>query len=361
MNKVLTLCLSPDQGGLELYVLKLLNYYHENGHNIPIACLKKSYISQNTNNNKILCYSEGLFKNLINFFLIRKYIINNKISIIHVSWSKDIFISIMLKLLTPGKIKVIFYRQMKISRKKKDIYHRFIYKNIDAILVITDKLQKEANQYLPVESSKIHKLRYGIEKPSNDTLIKKSLFFKKYDMNENIFSIGIFSRIEEQKGQHLVLSSINKSKHEIQLFIIGHCMNYSYKDKLMTSAAEYNLSKKLKFINFVKSPMSYMPCFDLIILPTYEETFGLIVVEAMLMKVPVIGSNAGGVPEIISDGKNGFLFETKNDNALLKKIDYIIENREIRKKIVKNAYEYANNEYDNTKHFTELEKIMSTL
>ena len=104
-----------------------------------------------------------------------------------------------------------------------------------------------------------------------------------------------------------------------------------------------------------------MPCFDLIILPTYEETFGLIVVEAMLMKVPVIGSNAGGVPEIISDGKNGFLFETKNDNALLKKIDYIIENREIRKKIVKNAYEYANNEYDNTKHFTELEKIMSTL
>ena len=82
MNKILALCLSPDQGGLELYVLKLVNYYYENGQNIPIACLKESYIAQNTNTNLIECSSGGLFKNISNFFLIRKYIINNNISII---------------------------------------------------------------------------------------------------------------------------------------------------------------------------------------------------------------------------------------------------------------------------------------
>jgi len=361
MNKVLALCLSPDQGGLELYVLKLLNFYHDNGLNIPVACLKESYISQNTNNDKIECHPRGIFKNIINFFLIRKYIIDNNLSIIHVSWSKDIFLSIMLKLFIPDDIKVIFYRQMKISRSKKDIYHKFIYKHIDGIMVITDRLQTEARKYLPIEIHKIHKLTYGIKRPSNDKLIDKMSFFKKHNMNPNVFSIGIFSRIEEQKGQHLVLNSINKSKHEIQLFLIGHTMDDAYKNKLKMTAKEYNLSNKFKFINFVESPMAYMPCFDLIILPTYEETFGLIVVEAMLMNVPVIGSNAGGVPEIISHGNNGLLFETKNDNDLVKKIDYIVENKETRSKIIKNAYEYANNRYDNSKHFVKLEKIISSL
>ncbi len=361
INRVLALCLSPDQGGLELYVLKLLKYYHKNNQNIPVACSKNSYIAQNTKSDKIECFSSGILKNIMNFFLIRKYMIKKNLDIIHVSWSKDILLSIMLKLFTPGSIKVIFYRQMKISRHKKDIFHKFIYRHIDIIMVITDKLKCEAIKHLPIDSHKIHKLTYGIDKPPNDKSIDKSIFFKKYDMDSNIFSIGIFSRIEEQKGHHLVLNSIKKSKHEIQLFIIGHSMDDKYKDDLKKTADNYELSSKLKFINFVESPMSYMPCFDLIVLPTYEETFGLIVAEAMLMKVPVIGSNAGGVPEIIKDGNNGLLFETKNDNDLVKKIDYIIESKETKDKLINNAYEYANNKYDNTNHFDKLEKIMNSL
>ena len=66
-----------------------------------------------------------------------------------------------------------------------------------------------------------------------------------------------------------------------------------------------------------------MPYFDLIILPTYEETFGLTVVEAMLMSVPVIGSNAGGVPEIISHKYNGLLFKTRDHNDLMHNIDSV--------------------------------------
>ena len=361
MNKILALCLSPDQGGLELYVLKLVNYYYENGQNIPIACLKESYIAQNTNTNLIECSSGGLFKNISNFFLIRKYIINNNISIIHVSWAKDIFLSVLLKLFTPGDIKVVFYRQMKISRSKKDLYHKFIYKHIDCFMVITEKLRNEAIKYLPINKDKIHKLTYGIKVPPGNSLIEKSSFFKEHNMNPNLFSVAVFSRVEEQKGQHLVINSLKKSKHDIQLFIIGHTMDSVYKDKLQMLVKSYALSSRLKFLDFVKSPMCYMPCFDLIILPTYEETFGLIVVEAMLMKVPVIGSNAGGVPEIIRDGDNGFLFETKNDNDLVRKIDYIIENKHTTDKLANNAYEYANNMYDNVNHFVKLEKMMDSL
>ena len=360
-EKILAICLSPDQGGLELYFIKLIKYYKILGRNIHVGCTRKSYITKTVTDNKIECHKEGVFRIIKNFILLRKYILSKNIEFLHVSWAKDIFLAVLLKIFTPGNIKIIFYRQMKLSRPKKDFYHKFIYKNIDLFLVITDKLKLEAEKYLPVTSNKIKKLTYGIEIPHSSTIIDKQKFFSKYGLSVDIPTIGIFSRIEEQKGQHLVLDAINQNTHNIQLCIIGHAMDYQYKNRLSKDAADYNLINNLRFIDFVDSPMSYMPCFDIIILPTYEETFGLIVAEAMLMKAAVIGSNAGGVPEIISNRENGLLFETKNANDLSEQINILLNDSDLRNKLILNAYDYANKQYAYEAHFDKLEKMIDSI
>ena len=181
------------------------------------------------------------------------------------------------------------------------------------------------------------------------------------NIDPEIFTIGIFSRIEEQKGQHLVLDAMNMSSNQMQLCIIGHVMSEQYKEDLIINAKIYHLTNYLKFVNFVDSSMSYMPFFDLVILPTYEETFGLVAAEAMIMGVPVIGSDAGGVPEIISHGTNGLLFETKNASDLSKKIDILYENKTLRDQLVSNASEFAYKRYDYDKHFDRLVKIINSL
>jgi glycosyltransferase involved in cell wall biosynthesis len=349
INKVLALCLSPDQGGLELYFTKLVKHYRNMGYKMHAACMQSSYIEKSIIDNKVECTNTGFLKDIINFFVLRKYIIKNKLNILHVSWSKDIFMAVMLKLLTPGNIKIIFYRQMKIPHSKTIFYHKFFYRNIDLILVITDKLYEEAYRNLPIDKDKIKKLTYGISKPTLNNI------------DPEIFSIGIFSRVEEQKGQHLVLDAMNMSSNQMQLCIIGHVMSKQYKEDLLINAKIYHLTNYLKFVNFVDSPMSYMPFFDLLILPTYEETFGLVAAEAMIMGVPVIGSNAGGVPEIISHGSNGLLFETKNASDLSKKIDMLYENKNLREQLVSNASDYAYKRYDYDKHFGRLEEIFDSL
>ena len=225
-------------------------------------------------------------------------------------------------------------------------------------LVITRKLYYEACDYLPIHKSKIHILEYGINVPSKDSIINREKFYLDNNLNNTIFLIGVFSRIEEQKGQHLVLNAIYQSKHEIQLCIIGHSMDDVYKQRLQSDASSLNIHKHVRFIDFVDSPMCYMPCFDLIILPTYEETFGLIVAEAMMMKVPVIGSNAGGVPEIINHQENGLLFESKNSIDLREKIDFIIERKQSTKEIVNKASNFANERYDYDKHFVRFEELI---
>ena len=361
MKNILALCLSPDKGGLELYFLKLVEYYKIQGLAISVASLENSHITKNISDNLITCPSRGLFKRFRSFLRIRNFMIKKSLDVIHVSWGKDLLLAVMLKIFTPANIKIIYYRQMKITRPKKDIFHKFIYKNISKILVITEKLREEAIKYLPLNEDKIIKLTYGIKKPDNDSIIKRKNFFKENNMNPNNFTIGIFSRIEEQKGQHLVIQAISEIDYDIQVFIIGHCMNQTYKRKLLSISSDKGLNNSIIFLDFVESPMTIMPCFDLIILPTYEETFGLIVAESMLMGVPVIGSNAGGVPEIIKNEINGLLFQTKNYQSLRDKIKLLIEDDQMRNRIKDEGIKYSNSQYDYNSHFKKLQSIFDNL
>ncbi len=358
MNRLLALCTSPDQGGLELYLIKFAKHY-ANENNFHVACSKNSYISKNISAKKIECETHGFFKSISNFIRIRRYIMKNGINWIHVSWTKDLLLGVFLKIFTTRDVKLIFYRQMKLTRNKNSLYHRFIYKKIDLYLVITKKLYHEACKYLPLNKSIIHILSYGIRKPNHTLSDGKKVFFEKYNMEPSLFSVGVFSRIEEQKGQHLAIEAIHQSKHKIQLSIVGHCMDEKYKSRLIDMSKDYNLSHLISFTGFLQSPMSYMPFFDLIVLPTYEETFGLIVAEAMFMKVPVIGSNAGGVPEIISHKSNGLLFQTRNHNDLQDKIDMIIEDSQLREKIIDNGYSFVSKHYDYSNHFAKFEKLIN--
>ena len=362
MNKILAICTSPDKGGLELYFVKLINHYHEKTSNIVALCRNESPISKIINSPVINIKKINFINCWLQIFIILKRIKNENINIIHVSWTKDLLLAVLIKIFSKRKIDIIYYRQMKITRNKKDIYHRFIYKNISKVLVITKQLKSDCERYLPVPSNSIIHLKYGIEIPEIPDGNKKQSTFKKYNLSDKDFTIGVFSRIEEQKGQHLVIEALDKiDKDNIQLLIVGHCMDKKYLDRLADMIKTFNLDQKVSFVPFLESPMEVMSFLDLVILPTYEETFGLVVAESMLMGTPVIGSNAGGVPEIIEDRFNGLLFEPKSSKSLKDKIIDMYDSEELRKKVSNNAKIFAMKNYDYQMHFTDLDKILNKL
>ena len=371
MNKILAICTSPDRGGLELYFTKFVEYYYRKKSltSLHTVVRKNSYISQVLkrfgNSNKQKEISKISIINLIFYAIhLAKYVNNQKIDFIHISWRKDLLLSVLIKIFARKKIHIIYYRQMKLTREKKGIYHKFIYKNIKIIFAITENLKNECNNFLPVSNHAIKKLPYGIEEyqKSQTPAMNKEELCKDFNWNLSSFTIGIFSRLEEQKGQHLVVKAIKElAPLDISLGIIGHCMDEKYKKRLIKEINSYNLTGKVIFKNFIEQPMRVMPGFDLIILPTYEETFGLVAAEAMLMGVPVIGSNAGGIPEIIQNNINGLLFETKNSNSLKQKISMMINSPELRQKLSNNAKIFIRERYNYDKHFDNFESFLNEL
>ena len=77
-----------------------------------------------------------------------------------------------------------------------------------------------------------------------------------------------------------------------------------------------------------------------------------------MSNTPVIGSDAGGVPEIITNEVNGLLFNTRSSSSLAEKIYSIYKSDELKNKIIKNADVYVRKEYDYNEHFKKFKDIV---
>jgi N-acetyl-alpha-D-glucosaminyl L-malate synthase BshA len=95
---------------------------------------------------------------------------------------------------------------------------------------------------------------------------------------------------------------------------------------------------------------------DLLLLPSENESFGLVALEAMACEVPVVASNVGGLPEVVSDGVDGFLVECRNVNEMAKQALTVLCDPSRRKEMGKRARETASARFCSTKIIPQYEQ-----
>jgi glycosyltransferase involved in cell wall biosynthesis len=148
--------------------------------------------------------------------------------------------------------------------------------------------------------------------------------------------IGCTSRIRLiRKGQEYLIEAIGllsqKTGKNIQAILIGDFVpGYeSQQEDFKKLIEKYNLENRIHFLGHLKEPLSFYKLFDVFVLPSGEpEPFGGVIMEAMSMGLPVIGSNLGGTAEQIADTWNGFLFENKNPIDLSEKLEFFLNNKD---------------------------------
>ena len=142
----------------------------------------------------------------------------------------------------------------------------------------------------------------------------------KYEHNE--FRILCPGRIvPEIKGQDVLLKALAVLKQNIQnfkcVFLGGDPIGKDNISSLKKMADDLGVSDFVEFAGNSYDVPGFMQDFQFVVVPSREEGFGLVVIEGMAANCVVIGSNVGGIPEIIRDGINGFLFESENITNLV--------------------------------------------
>jgi L-malate glycosyltransferase len=359
--RIIELCLAKSLGGLELYFERCCNWFHQSPHYCLSITLKGSRLDQRLTQSNIPVInlnSSQKFLSLFNAYKLALLIENHNIDVLHVHHKNDLIIASFSKIFCKKKFALVHSRQMQIPHSKKDVWHKLIYKRIDLFITITEKLRADAIKKIPLAVDKIKTLYYGVRNPDNAAESECKSFFSSG--LESKFKIGIFSRFQYLKGQHLVIEAakilFNKYQ-DIAYFLVGDVMDQTYFSNLKKALKEHPANDVVHFRKFHPQPLNIMHCFDIILLPSYNETFGLVLAEAMRSGVAVIGTNFGGVTEIIDDNKTGLLFEKNNLQDLVKKIELLYLDEELRKRLALQGKAKADQHFNEEHHFEKLEKL----
>jgi len=159
--------------------------------------------------------------------------------------------------------------------------------------------------------------------------------------NPTILYVG---RISRDKGiQYLikVVPQILKDFPAAKFVVVGQ--DYGYLDALIHLAEKLKVSQSLFFTGPLsdKELVEAYSSADLFVLPSELEAFGIVLIEAMSAGVPVIASNCGGMPCVVQDGVNGFLFNVGDVKDLTVKIKKVLSNKNLSKKLVENGRKTA--------------------
>lgn len=368
---VLELCLSAGLGGLELYVFRSSEALQNSpsNNNTVTAVLRRdskldSYYKEHSAFN--IQYIKHFFSPLplLNAWKLATIIDNNNIDVIHMHWGKDLPLAAFAKVFSGRKPALVYTRQMMITRAKNDFYHNFLYRQLDLMLTITRELEGLCKKFIPLFADKITTLYYGVKQPK-EMLDDNSIQQQRVSLNfsDSDFIAGLIGRLEESKGQHLLIDAIHTAKnngHEIKALIVGHEMNHGYRDTLKEQAKKAGVLDNITFQEFTSEPQQLMQLCDCVVLASGQETFGLVLPEAMRAGVTVIGSNSGGVPEIINHEETGLLFETKNADSLYQQLERLYLDADFKEQLARQGKQDADRRFDNTSHFEYLERHLKS-
>lgn len=253
-----------------------------------------------------------------------------------------------------------------------------IYSLASAIIAESTQEKRDLQNYYETSEDKIHIIFAGVD--INWFYPRGTREEAKYKLGFNdeilILSLG---RLDPRKGFDLFIQGIPHLMDSLKplkkkLNVIISAGNKSEDGKLALSDSEKHefdrlmkLSSKLRVddvlriiprVDYDEVPLWYTAS-DVFVVPSRYETFGLVIVEAMACRTPVVATNIGGPPDIISEGKNGYTENPNNTNEFVLKINDIITNPEIHQKMSENAEKTATDKFSWTKIADQIKNLYS--
>ncbi|MES2411900.1 MAG: glycosyltransferase family 4 protein [Bacteroidota bacterium] len=179
--------------------------------------------------------------------------------------------------------------------------------------------------------------------------------------------IALVGRISRWKGQQILLNCFNalaKTHQNVKLVFVGSPPPNQefFLSELQDRIEHLKLSDRVVLIPFTAEIEKIWQSIDIAIVPSTEpEPFGLVALEAMLAHKPVIGSNHGGLTEIIVNEQTGFLVEPNNENQLCAAIQKLVDSEALRNEFGEKGYKHALTEFSEKKYINSFEELFEKM
>nr|WP_245323094.1 glycosyltransferase family 4 protein [Francisella sp. LA112445] len=266
----------------------------------------------------------------------------------HARRNIEMLVGIILKYVFRYKLILVFTTA---GARKRSKIQKFYCNKMDAIIPVSMIAASRFEQNLQI-------VPHGIN-PQN---------FYPSTKPQNSRKIGFFGRIKKTKGIEEFVDAMidvlpNNPGWKANIYGETTSKNYDLEKKLKDKIKVAGLENRIVFkgfINFEDTPKCYREL-DIVVCPSYTEGFGIPVLEAMASKCAVIATKTGVWKDIIKQGENGFLVDIKSSAQIAEKLNLLINDDSLRKKIAQNGYELVTSKYTVENEAQGIQKIYDKL
>lgn len=180
-------------------------------------------------------------------------------------------------------------------------------------------------------------------------------------LDSDVPIVGIVARLVPEKGYEYAISAfyhVLKAYPSARMIIVG---DGPLDESLRKMCVKLGIKDSVFFMGYRKRVENLVADFDVFVLPSVSEGLGLALLEAMALGKPVIGTEVGGIPEVIKHNVNGFLVTPGNDKYLTESIIEILSNKERAKTFGVKARNTVNRKFSSKTMIEKTEKVYMEL
>lgn len=332
--KILHVCGKKDWGGGENQLLLIIDEIAKDIDKIEqfLLCPLNSDISKKIidNNVNINIFTAKKQANLDPRFIysIYRVVKNNGITIIHVH-DPDAHSLVVLAIdIFRLKTKVILHKKTIFPIKdKKYSFYKYNHKNIKHIICVSEASKKSIEN--KIKSIPISVVYDAIKLNTNLSKNKSSENFTILNVANHTRHKNLFTLLA------VANECINIRNLPFKFVQIGHG---KLTDELFSKKSELGLDSNFEFKGFINDVNSYYSTSDAFLFTSVREGLGVSLLEAIQYKLPIISSNAGGIPEVIENKKEGLTCDFDDVNSYANNLEMIYNSKELTQQLTENAF-----------------------
>lgn len=332
MQRIGYLCGSESWGGLEMNQWRNARWMKERGHEVVVFGRNGSELQRYCEQDGLLFVTIDPHKKYYDFSAARKLshlLKKHTVEHLIIRDVRDMSVSAAAKFWGKHAFRLHYFMEMQLGVSKRNLLHTIRFRQLDTWSCPLHWLAEQVQTLTKISKEKIVVIPSGMELApllnAPDKMISRDLLHLPKDG----LLIGLAGRFDPQKGQLLLLEAMQQlNRNDIGIVLLGaptHGEGEEYHQRMLQLIAVSGMTERVYVRPFRKDIGVFYKAIDAFVMASKAETFGMVTIESMACGTPVIGSNAGGTPELLEFGKLGYLFEPLSAKDLARALNEFLD------------------------------------
>lgn len=258
------------------------------------------------------------------------------------------------------KVGLIATRHIMSNHMKRDVYHRLLYSRVDFLTVMSQVLRRNVIETHNYRENDIQVVNLGLDfdafEPSR---VQSEAQRQEWGAGPETVVIGLVGRIDPAKGQAVFIQAAAAlmtglpEGRKVKFVIVGEETlggGGNHLAELKKMVVDYRLEEVVLFAGYHKNIPEVMKSFDIFVMPSRQEAFGLVAIEAMAMERPIVVSRGGSAAEIVGLSEEyGLTVRPGDPYDLQMKLRYLMDRPKERALLGARARQHVSRNYDRKK------------